>query len=57
MVITVEPGIYLENEALGVRIEDAVVVTNDGYRILSDFPREIADVEALMTRPSGNSRP
>jgi Xaa-Pro aminopeptidase len=57
MVLTVEPGIYIEKEALGVRIEDAVVVTQDGYRILSNFPREIAEVEALMARPSVNSRP
>ena len=57
MVITVEPGIYIEKEALGVRIEDVVVVTNDGFRLLSTFPREIAEVEALMARPSGNSRP
>ena len=57
MVITVEPGIYLEKEQLGVRIEDMIVITSTGYRLLSDFPKEIADIEARMARPSGNSRP
>jgi Xaa-Pro aminopeptidase len=50
MVITVEPGIYIPEEQLGVRIEDDILVTADGYRILSDFPRKIADIEALMAR-------
>ena len=50
MVITVEPGIYIDKEELGVRIEDDVVVTETGYRMLSDFPREIAEIEALMAR-------
>lgn len=38
MVITVEPGIYLPDLG-GVRIEDDVLVTNDGYRVLSQLPR------------------
>jgi Xaa-Pro aminopeptidase len=51
MVITIEPGIYLADEAIGVRIEDDILVTEDGYEVLSEaLPREIADIEALMAR-------
>jgi Xaa-Pro aminopeptidase len=50
MVFTVEPGIYIPEERLGVRIEDDVVVTADGYRMLSAFPREISEIEALMQK-------
>lgn len=57
MVITVEPGIYIPNEAdipaqyrgIGIRIEDNIVVTEDGYEILtSGVPKTIAEIEALM---------
>ncbi|HEV2728177.1 MAG TPA: Xaa-Pro peptidase family protein [Solirubrobacterales bacterium] len=43
-VVTVEPGIYLPGE-LGVRIEDLVVVTEDGLRNLSALPKELQLVE------------
>lgn len=39
MVVTVEPGIYLPGK-LGIRIEDLVVVTKQGYRILSNAPKD-----------------
>lgn len=39
MVITVEPGIYIPGE-FGVRIEDLVVVTEDGYKNLAASPKE-----------------
>jgi Xaa-Pro aminopeptidase len=43
-VVTVEPGIYLPGN-LGVRIEDLVVVTEDGLRNLSALPKELQLVE------------
>ena len=43
-VVTVEPGVYLPGE-LGVRIEDLVVVTEDGHRNLSGLPKDLQLVE------------
>lgn len=43
MVFSVEPGIYLPGEA-GVRIEDLVVVTNDGCRRLTSLSRDIVGI-------------
>ena len=54
MVITIEPGIYLPDEAIGVRIEDMVLVTDTGYELLSGrLPREVDEIERLMS--SGSS--
>ena len=43
-VVTIEPGIYLPGE-LGVRIEDLVVVSEDGHRNLSGLPKELQLVD------------
>jgi Xaa-Pro aminopeptidase len=40
-VVTVEPGVYLPGTG-GVRIEDTLVVTDDGSRPLTQFPKEVA---------------
>ena len=50
MVISVEPGIYIAEENLGVRIEDDVLVTKDGYRIMTGrLPRTADEIEKLMS--------
>lgn len=49
MVITIEPGLYIEEEAIGIRIEDDVLVTAAGYEVLSSqIPKEIEAVECLI---------
>ena len=49
MVITNEPGLYIPDEATGIRIEDDYVVTEDGAECLSaDLPTGAAAVEAMM---------
>jgi len=50
-IFTVEPGIYLPDRGFGVRIEDEVIVTATGYRLLtSAFPRKLEDVEAWVAK-------
>lgn len=41
MVLTIEPGIYIPEEGIGIRIEDDILVTKNGCRIMSDaLPRD-----------------
>jgi Xaa-Pro aminopeptidase len=48
-VITVEPGLYIEAESIGIRIEDDVLVTEDGYRNLSEcIIKSVDEIESLM---------
>jgi Xaa-Pro aminopeptidase len=51
MVITMEPGIYIPEENLGVRIEDDVLVTETGSKLLSErLPRDPAEIEKIMAQ-------
>jgi Xaa-Pro aminopeptidase len=48
-VITIEPGIYIPAENLGVRIEDDVLITDSGYELLSQrLPRSPDEIEKIM---------
>lgn len=50
-VITVEPGLYIAEEGIGIRIEDDVVVTKDGCINLSaDIIKEVSEIEAFMKK-------
>jgi len=49
MVITCEPGIYIKEENIGIRIETDVVITENGYiDLMPNIPIEIDDIEKLM---------
>jgi len=48
-VVTMEPGIYIPEENLGVRIEDDVLITDTGYKFLSErLPRDPEEIEKIM---------
>ena len=40
MTFTIEPGIYIHNR-FGIRIEDTLLVTDDGYEVLTSFPKDL----------------
>ena len=47
---TVEPGIYIPEESIGVRIEDNILITEDGYENLtSGIPKEVSEIEKTMS--------
>lgn len=49
MILTVEPGLYIAAEGIGIRIEDDVLVTEDGFEVLTpDLPRTVEEIEAFM---------
>ncbi|MDP7008890.1 MAG: Xaa-Pro peptidase family protein [Phycisphaerales bacterium] len=48
-VITIEPGIYIPEESIGIRIEDDIVVTKEGHKNLSKaIPKTVEDIERVM---------
>ena len=50
-VFTVEPGLYIEEENIGIRIEDDVLMTKDGcINLSSEIIKEVADIEAFMSQ-------
>ena len=51
MVITVEPGLYIEDESIGIRIENDVLITETGCMDLSAaIPKTVEEIEAIMAK-------
>lgn len=50
MVFTVEPGIYIPEEKMGVRLEDDVVIqeTGEPFNLMENIPITVEEIEALM---------
>ncbi|RKR14695.1 Xaa-Pro aminopeptidase [Maribacter vaceletii] len=50
MVFTVEPGIYIPEEKMGIRIEDDVVIQEKGapFNLMANIPIEVNEIETLM---------
>ena len=50
-ILTVEPGLYLADEKIGIRIEDNILITETGSINLSaNIVKEISELEALMEK-------
>ncbi|MCB2220228.1 MAG: aminopeptidase P N-terminal domain-containing protein [Bacteroidetes bacterium] len=48
MVLTLEPGIYIKDENIGIRIENNIVVDEVPIDLMTEIPREVSEIEALM---------
>jgi Xaa-Pro aminopeptidase len=53
MIFTCEPGIYIREESLGIRIENDILVTNQGpVDLMKNIPIEVEEIESLMNENS-----
>lgn len=51
MVITVEPGLYVTEEGIGIRIEDDILITTDSaVNLSSNIAKKPEDIELLMSK-------
>ena len=51
MVFTCEPGIYIPEEGIGIRIENDILITSSGNQdLMANIPIEVEEIEALMQK-------
>ncbi|MGH9404086.1 MAG: aminopeptidase P N-terminal domain-containing protein [Terriglobia bacterium] len=51
MIITIEPGVYIPEEKIGVRIEDMILITSNGAETLTrSLPKEPEEIEKIMAQ-------
>ena len=51
MMFTLEPGLYFDDEKLGIRIEDTILITKDGCEVFSGgIPKTVEEIEAYMAQ-------
>lgn len=53
MVLTCEPGLYIKDEGIGIRIEDDIVVGEKPANLTAAIPKEVEEIEKIMK--TGNS--
>jgi Xaa-Pro aminopeptidase len=57
MVFAIEPGLYLPEKNIGIRIEDTVLITKDGCEVLTkDVPKEIDEIEKIVGKENGHGK-
>ena len=51
MMFTLEPGLYFDDEKIGIRIEDTILITKDGCEVFSaGIPKTVEEIEAYMAK-------
>ncbi len=50
MVLTIEPGVYIKDENIGIRIEDNIMVDDEPVNLTADIPKKVKEIERLMQR-------
>ena len=49
-MFTLEPGLYFKDEGIGIRIEDTILITEDGCEVFSkDIPKTVEEIERFMS--------
>ena len=49
MILTCEPGIYIKEEKLGIRLENDILITENGnFDLMENIPIEVGEVEEMM---------